>query len=296
MEDIVVTSGASDALRLLIQATLHSGVALAMEEPGYPGLRKIAETESVPIIDLPVDAAGADPVGLIRESRQPLVIHLTPSHQFPLGVELSEDRRATFLSWADEAGALIVENDYGGEFRFAQGALPPLASLDRRGWVCFVGTFSRLLAPGLRVGYLVATPPLAERVAGLKRELDDYASLPAQLAVAHLIRSGELERHLRRVRRLADYKRNRIKAALSPIEHVRISGLGGGLHALVEPMRGESATVLAERLLRDGVILEPLAQYYARDAPEDALLLDYSAVSLCDLEDGLNIIADALAG
>lgn len=292
--DIVVTSGASDALALLLRAVWSPGEAIAHEEPGYRSVVQIAAGLGASVVGLPVDGEGAEIDLLTRSSRSVIAVHVTPSHQFPLGIELSAARRRTLLEWAEATGGLVIENDYDAEFRFGENAVPPVAGTDQAGCVALVGTFSRLLAPGLRVGYIAATPPLAARIRELKRELDDHASLPAQHAVAHLIRSGELERHLRRVRAMAAYKRTRIAAALGDLPGVHVSGLEGGLHAVIEPPDGRSAPQLTALLGRRGVMLDDLSGFYVGATQRDALLLDYSAVTVGQLDAGLEILRSVL--
>lgn len=294
--DVVVTSGASDALALLLRAVWTPGEAIAHEDPGYRSVVRLAAGLGAPVVGLPVDSQGAEIDVLTRSSRSVIAVHVTPSHHFPLGIELSAARRRTLLDWAEATGGLVIENDYDAEFRFGENAVPPVAAADHFGCVALVGTFSRLLAPALRVGYIAATPPLAARIRELKRELDDYASLPAQYAVAHLIRSGELERHLRRVRAMATYKRSNIAAALGGLPGVRVSGLEGGLHALIEPPEGRSATQLAAVLRRRGVMLDDLSGFYVGATHRDALLLDYSAATVAQVDAGLEILSEALGG
>jgi GntR family transcriptional regulator/MocR family aminotransferase len=293
-DDVVVTSGASDALALLLRAVWTPGEAIAHEDPGYRSVMRIAAGLGASVVGLPVDSQGAEIDVLTRSSRSVIAVHVTPSHQFPLGIELSAARRRTLLDWAEATGGLVIENDYDAEFRFGDNAVPPVAATDHFGCVALVGTFSRLLAPALRVGYIAATPPLAARIRELKHELDDYASLPAQHAVAHLIRSGELERHLRRVRAMATYKRARIAEALGGLAGVRVSGLEGGLHVLIEPAEGHSATQLTALLQRRGVMLDDLSGFYVGATHRDALLLDYSAASVAQLDAGLEIVRQAL--
>jgi GntR family transcriptional regulator/MocR family aminotransferase len=235
-----------------------------------------------------------DVPALRRRRTQPLVVHVTPSHQFPLGVELAADRRASLIEWAETHGGLIIENDYDGEFRFGLDAAPAVAASDTTGHVCLVGTFSRLIAPSLRVGYIVATPPLAERIAALKLELDEHPSLPSQLAVANLLRSGELDRHLRRVRQLAGDKRAAIVAALGDLDGVTLHGLGGGLHVRVETGRRDAGAIAA-RLRDRGVIVDRLRDYFWRDPEADALLVDYARPGLAALEGALATIAGELS-
>jgi GntR family transcriptional regulator/MocR family aminotransferase len=290
--DVVVTSGASDALALLLRATMSPSDVLAAENPGYRGVTRLAAVHAIPLLALPVDANGARVRVLAAADPQPLAVHVTPSHQFPTGVELSPERRGDLLAWAERRGALVIENDYDGEFRFDGEVAPPLAAVDTSGVVCLVGTFSRLLTPSLRVGYAVATPALVERVAALKRMLDEHASLPAQHAVAQLIRSGELGRHLRRVRRLATYKRALVREALGAIDGVALHGVAGGLHVLIDGP--ERPAEIAARLRARGVHLDLLADHCWAPADHDGLLLDYGRVEPSALERALTLIAAEL--
>lgn len=294
-EDVVVTSGASDALSLLLRATLRPGDALGFEDPGYPGLTHIAAVHRVPLVAVDVDDDGMVVAALERARPAPLAVHVTPSHQFPLGVELSEPRRAALIEWAQRRGGLVIENDYDGEFRFGPRSAPALTATDITGHVCLVGTFSRLIAPSLRVGYLVATPALADRVADLKRELDEYPSLPSQLAVAQLIRSGEAERHLRRVRRLASLKRARVQAALGGLDGVTLHGLAGGLHVRIELSTERDVEDAAVELRSHGIHVDQLRDFSWRPSSRDALLVDYGRPSLTTLERALGTLATVLA-
>jgi GntR family transcriptional regulator/MocR family aminotransferase len=287
--DVVVTSGASDALALLLRATMSTADVLAAENPGYRGVTRLAAVQGIGLLALPVDAQGARVDVLENADPQPLVVHVTPSHQFPTGVELAPGRRAALLAWAQRRGALVIENDYDGEFRFDGEVAPPLSAVDASGSVCLVGTFSRLITPSLRVGYAVATPALTERVAALKRMLDEHASLPAQHAVAQLIRSGELGRHLRRVRRLATYKRALVREALGDLHGVTLHGVAGGLHVLIEGPAPPAE--IAARLRERGVHLDLLADHCWAPVDHDGLLLDYGRVEASALKRALGLIA-----
>jgi GntR family transcriptional regulator/MocR family aminotransferase len=286
--DVVVTSGASDALALLLRATMTPGDVLAAENPGYRGVTRLAAVHGIGLLALAVDEHGACVEALAGADPPPLVVHVTPSHQFPTGVELSPSRRAALLDWAARRGALVIENDYDGEFRFDGDVAPPLTAVDASGHVCLVGTFSRLIAPSLRVGYAIATPALVERVAALKRMLDEHASLPAQHAVAQLIRSGELGRHLRRVRRLATYKRALVRDAFDGLDGISVHGVAGGLHVLVEGAARPAD--VAARLRARGVHLDLLADHCWAPVEQDGLLFDYGRVDPKALERALAAI------
>jgi GntR family transcriptional regulator/MocR family aminotransferase len=286
--DVVVTSGASDALALLLRATMAPGDVLAAENPGYLALTRLAAVHGIRLLALPVDAHGAD-VGALGDA---LVVHVTPSHQFPTGAELSPARRAALLDWAQARGGLVIENDYDGEFRFDGAVAAPLTALDESGCVCLVGTFSRLITPALRIGYIVATPALAARVSALKRALDAHPSLPAQHAVAQLIRSGELDRHLRRVRGLAVRKRALLREHLGGLDGVTVHGIDGGLHVLIRGPRDPAA--VAGRLRAAGIHVDVLADHCWAPVRDAGVLLDYGRVQPAALERALPRLAAEL--
>jgi GntR family transcriptional regulator/MocR family aminotransferase len=294
-DEILITAGASDAIALILRAVFAVGDSVAIEDPGYQAIRPIARMHGGSVMTLPVDDDGADVAQLSTGGRPPIAVHVTPTHQFPLGVELSGERRAALLAWAQEHGALVIENDYGGEFGFAEGTPPTLAALDDAGTVAYVGTFSRLLSPELRLGYVVAPRPLVDQVVALKRQIDDYASTPTQRAVAHLIEDGELERHLRRVRRLAEYKRRRLEHGLAPVaDRIRVTGLRTGLHVAIEVLDGPPPEEVARLARRRGVLVETLHDYRAEPGP-DRLLLGYGAAEPSHLEAGLEQLRAILA-
>lgn len=295
-DEVLITAGASDALRLLMIAVVDEHVTVAVEDPGYPTMLRLAESRRARVVRLPVDGDGAvvDDLRALPPGR--VAVHLTPAHQFPLGVQLAQERREALLAWARERGALIIENDYDGEFGFSAVEPPALAAQDRTGTVVFVGTFSRLLTPGLRVGYVIAHPSVLDLVAHAKAEIDDHASTPVQRAVAALLCDGELDRHLRRVRRLAAYKRDRITRwlATSP-GGLRLAGLQSGLHVVLEITDGPSPSELVERAAARQVLVERLGAYTSVAAPgSDRLLLDYGAIEPGQLDRGLAVLSTLL--
>jgi GntR family transcriptional regulator/MocR family aminotransferase len=159
-EDIIITAGATHALDLIMRATLSTGDCVGFEEPGYPAARQIVLARGGRILPIPVDDDGIQVEHLPQGDAAPLLIYTTPSHQYPLGTRLSVSRRLALLTWAQTNDSLIIEDDYDSEFRFDASPLPALASLDEAGQVAYIGTFSKVLTPALRIGYLVAPPQL----------------------------------------------------------------------------------------------------------------------------------------
>ena len=213
-EQVLVTSGAQQAFSLIALALLNPGDRVALEMPGYHALAAALRLARAQVIGVPVDAEGLRPAALAALGPCKMVA-LTPSHQWPTGVSLSLPRRLELLDWARRQQAWVLEDDYAGEYRFDGTPLPALASLDAQGRCLFVGSFSKLLLPGLRLGYLVLPPGLMPLMRRLRLALDRQPPLADQSVLADFIEQGLLNGHLRRMRRVAAARRAALLAAWS---------------------------------------------------------------------------------
>ena len=199
-DQIILVSGVQQALDLLARLLLKPGAKVWMEDPGYFGARIAFESVVAKIIPVPVDSEGIR-VSIGRKMGAAAAgAYVTPAHQFPLGPAMSLGRRMELLKWASHAGAFIIEDDYDSEFRFEGRPIPALMSLDRSSSVILVGSFSKMLFPSLRIGYLVAPPALADFVVAFRARTDFRAIHFEQAVLADFIERGHLGRHLRRMR------------------------------------------------------------------------------------------------
>jgi GntR family transcriptional regulator/MocR family aminotransferase len=262
---IVVCAGFVEGLQLLCEV-LHAGGArtLAVEAYGQAVHRHIATSAGLRLVTLEVDAHGAVLDSLSADGRRagathPGAVLLTPAHQFPLGVALVPHRRRLVVDWAAQTGGLVIEDDYDGEFRYdrqAVGALQALAPEQ----VVYVGTASKSLAPGLRLGWLVLPDELARQVADRKRSAVRLSSGLDQLALAEFISSGAYDRQIRRARLAYRQRRDRLVAALArEVPAVRVTGIAAGLHVLVRLPAGQQEHDLIARAVRHGLALEGLS-------------------------------------
>ncbi len=294
-DDLVITTGAAQALDLLVQATLVPGEAAAIEEPGYPTARRILQMRGARLVPVPVDEDGLRVESLPVGAAAPSLVYVTPSHQYPIGVRLSIGRRLALLEWATRHDALVVEDDYDGEFRFGAPPLPALAGLDQVGRVAYVGTFSKVLIPGLRVGYLLAPEPLRERVLGIKRLTDHHTPWAMQWALAGFCERGELERHIRRMRRYYAENRAVLAATLAPIAELgRLRGLEAGLHAFLELRDDLDVERVAEGCRERGVAVSTLADYYTGPPDRQGLLLGYGGLDPQDVRNGAGVVVEVV--
>ena len=271
---VIVCAGYTQALELLCRVLYGAGARrLAVEGAGFPAHRRIAAGSGLLLSIMDVDARGAVTSGLSDES----AAVLTPAHQFPLGVALAPARRREVVDWAAGTGALVIEDDYDGEFRYDRQAIGALQSLAPE-HVVYAGTASKSLAPGLRLGWIVLPARLVDDVVTAKRAAGWLSSSPDQLALAEFINSGGYDRQVRRVRLGYRQRRDRLVAELSRrVPQVRVTGIAAGLHALLmlPPAAGEQEVVAEGG--RRGLALQGLAEFAAAGQRHDpALVVGYA--------------------
>jgi GntR family transcriptional regulator / MocR family aminotransferase len=233
-QDVLVTQGAQQALDLLARVVIQPGDVVAVEEPGYPPARALFAALGARIAHVPVDGEGIVVGKLPRNTR---LVYVTPSHQFPLGMPMSLERRIELLEWAGKRGAVIVEDDYDGEFRFEGRPVESLKSLDRAGLVAYVGTFSKTIFPDLRIGYVVPPATLREPLWTAKRMFDWHSCMLTQTALGAFLLDGDYAKHLRRMHK-----------AYAERRALLIERLTGELARWFEPMPATAGIHLVARL------------------------------------------------
>jgi len=291
-EDLLITQGAQQAVNLLAQVMLEPGSRVAMEEPGYMPARQCFLNAGAEVIGVPVDAEGLR-VDLLPEDIR--LIYVTPSHQFPLGMPLSLNRRLQLLNWARQRNVLIIEDDYDGEYRFEGRPLESLQNLDRHGLVAYLGTFSKTLYPALRLGYLLMPPGLRGALLQAKQLFDWHSDSLQQTALAQFMISGEFSRHTRRMQREYAQRRTRLlqrlHGDLSP--WLRPIVPMAGIH-LASWMSEEIDTdALLAKLRKRGVGLTDLRLFYQHEAA-CGLLLGFGCIDLKALDEGLDHLREVL--
>ncbi|MFI0351987.1 PLP-dependent aminotransferase family protein [Actinomadura sp. 9N407] len=289
--EVVIVAGTAQALGLLARVLGRDGIgAVAVEDPGSLGTRQHLNHWGMRTPPIPVDADGIQ-VAELRDSGAPAVL-LTPAHQFPTGVVLGGERRRDLMRWAG-GGGLIIEDDYDAEHRYDRPPVPALRSMLAER-VFYAGSVSKLLAPALRIGWVIAPPPYRDALVDAKRFADlGNAALP-QLVLARLMESGELERRLRLLRRRHRRRRDAMIAAIrARLPAATVHGAAAGLHLTITFDGAVPETGLAAAALARGVKVHPLSWHRQRPG-RPGLVLGYAAATPAAIAEGVGIIGAAL--
>ncbi|GIJ12665.1 PLP-dependent aminotransferase family protein [Micromonospora andamanensis] len=288
--EVIITTGVSQALGLLAQTLRDDGVtSVGLEDPGSLGVRQHLENWRLTTVPIPVDAAGVR-VDELTASGVPAVV-LTPAHQFPTGVVLDGDRRRRLADWT-RAGGLVIEDDYDAEHRYDRPPVPALrATLPEQ--VCYAGSVSKLLAPALRIGWLLVPRRYRDAVVAAKRNADLGNAVLPQLVLAELLTSGALERQLRLLRRRHVRRRDAMTAALARhLPGATVHGAAAGLHLTVTLDSDVVDTELAAATLARGVKVQPLSWHCLRPY-RPGLVLGYAANTASAIDAGIAAVAAA---
>ena len=298
-EQIVITSGAQQAISLCAQLLLEPGKGVAVENPGYRAAGCAFAQTGATVHGVAVDNDGLDCAALaaLPDCR---VTYVTPSHQYPTGVVMSLARRLELLAWAERTEGWIVEDDYDGEYRYSGAPLAPLAALDRSGRVLYVGTFSKVAFPALRLGYLVLPRQLVQPFSRCRALMVRHSEVGTQSVMAQFMAQGHFQRHIRRMRRAALSRRNALMAGW-PVD---IPGVGGlpemvaGLHVKVDVDNPERERWLVEKALGVGVELNALSDYWWPETSpavdkKAGLVLGFAAVGELGIAEALEKLKKA---
>jgi GntR family transcriptional regulator/MocR family aminotransferase len=288
-EQIMIVSGSQQALALAGQALLVPGDPVWLEEPGYPGARDALRLAAARIVPVPVDEEGLDVAAGERLCPDARAAYVTPSHQYPLGVIMTAARRLQLLDWARRRGAWIIEDDYDSEVRYGGEPLVSLHGLDGDARVLYVGTFSKILFPALRVGYLVLPADLAPRFRSFRDAMDIFPASLYQSVLAELVREGHFVRHLRRMRRVYAERRRALEAAIREElgADARVVGDQAGFHLVVLLPPGVRDREVATRAARAGVSVVPLSTCYAGKRSRPGLVLGFGSTRPGEMREAL---------
>jgi GntR family transcriptional regulator / MocR family aminotransferase len=294
-EHVVVVNGSQQAIDLTTRVLVDPGDAVVVEEPHYQGARKSFLAAGAELVPSPVDTEGLDASTLPAAADSAKLAYVTPSHQFPAGAVMSLARRLELLAWAERAEAYIFEDDYDSEYRYEGRPVEAVQGLDRAGRVIYAGTFSKVMYPALRAGYLVLPEPLVDPFAAAKWLTDRHTPTLEQEALAEFISEGHFERHLRRSRTRNASRRNALLEALHEYlgDRVEISGANAGIHLLVwlRDVAPEDVEALIERAARASVGIYSVNPYYVTPPSRAGFVLGYASLSEKEIRAGVRVLA-----
>lgn len=292
-EQVIVTAGSQQALDLAARLLLDPGDAAWVEDPGYLGARGALRAAGVRSIPVPVDSGGLSVVEGEKRAPEARLACVTPSHQYPLGMTMPLSRRTSLLAWARRHRAWIVEDDYDSEFRYSGRPLQALQGLDPIGCVIYTGTFSKVLFPSLRLGYMVVPESLVDTFVSARALVDRHPPGLEQAIVAEFLAEGHFARHVRRMRTLYAERQEALVLALG-------RELGGAIEAspaeagmnLPAWLRGNASDLeLSNKAAQVGVVVTPVSAYALEVKPRSGLLLGYAAFSTRQIREGVRKLA-----
>lgn len=296
-DQIFIVAGSQQGLDLTARALAQPGDAAWFEEPGYPRGRLAFEAAGLRIVPVPVDDEGINVTIGTRIAPDARLALVSPSHQYPIGVTMSLRRRLALLQWAERANSWILEDDYDGEYRYSGRPLAPLHVLDRGSRVLYLGTFSKILAPSLRVGYLVLPLDLVDLFAALKSASDHHTPGLIQRTLARFIREGRLASHLRRMRVVYARRRAALVAALEQ----EAAGLlavdlvpEAGLHLVAKLAVDMDDIAASGRALDLRVRAAPLSTFYAGANRERGFVLGFGGTREADMVRAVRLLVQAI--
>jgi GntR family transcriptional regulator / MocR family aminotransferase len=284
-EQVIITSGGSDAFDLIRRAVFRPGDSLWLEEPGYATARRVFALGGVMVEAMATDAEGL----IISEARGKCPdakgAFVTPARQYPTGATMPLTRRLELLAWAKEAKAIVIEDDYDSEYRYVGRPLPSLMSLDRDATVIYSGTFSKVFSPIVRLGFIVAPRPMLPRFLEERRNFGAPPSLLVQPALAQFMEQGQFAVHIRRMRRLYSARRAALIEALAPGDPglFRLDAPPSGLQLLLRLSASQSDETAMQALLARGIETQTLSSHFAGRRKEQGLLLSFAGFGESDL-------------
>ncbi len=297
-DQILIVSGAQQALDLVARALIDPGDRVWVEEPGFSGTWSALLAAGANLTPVPVDDDGIDVVEGRRISPDARMICVSPSHQYPLGRTMALRRRLELLDWAQAADAFVLEDDYDSEYRYAGRPLAALQGLDENGRVIYVGSFSKVMFPGLRIGYLVAPEGLIEPLCAIRRLLDSHPSSIAQAALADFITDGYLTSHIRRMRALYEERQAFFIETVREIlgDKLRIAPDEAGMHLVGHLPDDADDAELSKRARAAGVVALPLSAFYRETPHQKGLLFGYAGVPAAETRRAIERLATVFAG
>lgn len=295
-EQVIVVAGSQQGLDLAARVLLDPGDSVWVEDPGYLGARGALLAAGARLVPLPVDTEGLSVAAGVSACPEARMAYVTPSHQYPLGVTMSLARRLALLDWASHAGAWVLEDDYDSEYRYAGRPLLALQGLDSEHRTIYLGTFSKVLFPALRLGYLVVPHTLADAFGAARALADRHAPSIDQAVLADFMHNGHFTRHIRRTRALyAERQAILVEYATRQLAGlIDIGPAEAGMHVVGWLPEGSSDQAVSQRAAQQQVIAPPLSAYALAHMPPPALMLGYATIDEAEIKRGIEGLVRAV--
>lgn len=296
LSQVMVVNGSQQALTIAAQALLSHTKDIWLEEPGYPGARRAFGVAKMNLIPVPVDRQGLDVEKGIRLCSKAKAAYITPSHQYPLGMAMTARRRMMLLDWASRKGSWIIEDDYDSEYRFGSRPLASLQGMDTNGRVIYIGTFSKVLFPAIRLGYMVIPHDLISTFVEVRDAVDIFSSTLYQSVLTEFINEGYFLRHIRNMRILYLKRRRCLEEALRKElgSNCEIEGDDAGMHLVLMLPKEKNDVVVARRAAELGISATPLSACFLESPPKMGLILGYGGADEAQIIAGVKKLGIAI--
>jgi GntR family transcriptional regulator/MocR family aminotransferase len=296
-EQIMIVSGSQQALEISARVLFDPGSRVWVEEPCYHLARDVFALNGCHLVPVPVDKEGLDVAAGIKRCQKARAAFVTPSHQFPLGMTMSASRRFQLLDWAQNTGSWIIEDDYDSEYRYEGMTIASLQGLDANSRVIYIGTFSKVLFPSLRLGYVVIPPDLVDHFLSIRRPMDLGPPTFYQEVLADFIGEGHFARHIRRMRVLYGERRSALVESISRELGPMVEMLGGeaGMHLAVTLPSGSRDVELAERAASQNLWIWPLSRSYMGELSRPGFILGFGSATVVEIPPAVRKLRNLLA-
>jgi GntR family transcriptional regulator/MocR family aminotransferase len=294
-DQVMAVSGSQQALSLIARVLVDPGRPVWVEEPGYPGARNVLRLRGARLVPVPVDDDGLNVDAGIERCADASAAYVTPSHQYPMGMIMSAPRRLRLLDWARRNGSWIIEDDYDSEYRYDSPPIPSLQGLDHDSRVLYVGTFSKVLFPALRLGYIVIPTDLVARFIAVRDATDIFPATLLQAVLADFIREGHFARHIRRMRALYRERRAALVGAIQDELGAVLRPLGddAGMHLVAALSKGDDRPA-SIRAARVGLWAMPLSSCYLGRPSQRGFVLGFGGATVPEITRGVRQLRTAL--
>ena len=280
-EQVLIVSGSQQALDITARVLLDPGNSVWVEEPGYSLQRAVLNAAGCRLVPVPVDCEGMDVAAGIKRAPKARAAFVTPSHQYPLGSTMSASRRIQLLNWAHRAGAWVIEDDYDSEYRYESLPVASMHGLDRNARVIYIGTFSKVLFPSLRLGYMVIPADLVDRFVAVRHAMDIFPPYLQQEVLADFVLEGHFTRHIRRMRQVYKERRSVLIDSLArefPAgSGFEVHGVEAGMHLAMTLPPGMNDREISARAIHARLWLWPLSPSYTTTPPRQGFILGFGS-------------------